>query len=103
MAIKEKLVLQAPVGATLITIDEWAAATLAAEELPLFEAAKQRHNDFVASKATSVDHENGEVIFADEAKHSEADPLKGDMDFLFYWYRYLTENGFTVNKTVETI
>lgn len=103
MAIKEKLVLEAQVGSALITIDEWAAATLSAEQLPLFTAAKQRHNDFIASKAISVDHVEGEVVFADETKQAEANPLDGDMDFLLYWYRYLTENGITVNKTVETI
>lgn len=103
MALKETLTFAAPEGATLVLVDDWAKATLSAEELPLFEAAKQRHDNFIASKATSVDHVEGEVVFADSTKQAEADPLNGDMDFLFYWYRYLTETGVTVNKSVETI
>jgi 5-methylcytosine-specific restriction endonuclease McrBC regulatory subunit McrC len=103
MAIKQKLTLVAAPGSNLINLDDWAKASLPEEEFPLFEAAKARHNAFVASKATSVDHENGEVIFADENKVTEANPLDGDMDFLFYWYRYLQENGITVNQTTETV
>ena len=103
MAIKQKLTLTTPVGTTFVTVNEWAKVTLLAEELPLFEAAQQRHNDFIASKANSVDLENGEIVFADESKKNEADPLNGDMDFLIYWYRYLQDTGITVQNTVENI
>jgi hypothetical protein len=102
MAIRERLVLVPQAGATLVLIDQWAAATLPAEELPLFEAAKQRHDDFINSKASSVNLIDGESIFDDETKHDEAQS-GGDMDYLFYWYRYLTETGTTVEKVIETI
>ena len=103
MAIKQKLTLVAAPGSNLINLDDWAKASLPEEELPLFEAAKARHNAFVASKAVSVDNDNGEIVFADESKRTEADTLQGDMDFLFYWYRYLQENGITANESTEIV
>jgi len=103
MAIKQKLTLTTPVGSTFITVDQWAEVALPAEELPLFGAAKKRHDDFISSKAVSVDPFNGEIVFADEAKKDEANPLNGDMDFLIYWYRYLQDTGITFEITVENI
>jgi hypothetical protein len=102
MAIKEKLTLVAPEGQSVVLLDDWARSVLPAEELPLFEAAKQRHDDFISSKASSTDPVAGEAIFDDQTKKDEAS-AGGDMDFLFYWYRYLTENNITVEKSVETV
>lgn len=103
MAIKQTLKLITPVGSTFVTVDQWAKVTLPAEELPLFEAAKKRHDDFISSKAVSVDPHNGETVFADEAKKDEANPFNGDIDYLHYWYRYLQDTGFTCENSVETV
>lgn len=103
MAIKQKLTLVTPIGSTFVTVDDWAKVTLPAEEIPLFEAAKKRHDDFMASKAVSVDPENGEIIFADESKKDEANPLNGDIDYLHYWYRYLQVTGITCENSLENI
>jgi hypothetical protein len=107
MAIKHKITLVPAVGASLILIDDWAAAVLSEEELALFQASKQRHNDFVASKALSVDMDAGEMMFADEAKLAESQGVEptyaGDPDFLQYWGRYLIDNGITVEISTETV
>ena len=103
MAIKEKITVVAPAGVTVVSLYDWAHTVLSQEDLALFLAAEQRHNAFIASKATSVDTENGEVIFADEAKKNEANPLQGDMDFLFFWYRYINDFGYTVDIATTTV
>ncbi len=107
MAVKHTLTLVPAQGATLVLIDDWAKEVLSTEEFAAFEAAKQRHNDFVASKAVSVNMEAGEMIFADEAKLAESqgeDPnFAGDPEFLQIWGRYLIDNGITVEKSVVTV
>lgn len=101
MAIRERIVLTKADGGDIIPFGTWAEHWLPADEYAKFLVACKEHNDYVASKATSVNlveginlFENSDALQASKSKTT---------DFHNYWYHYCTSQGITVEVVHENI
>ena len=103
MAIKQIMVFTNKDGteSPVTTLNEWAELWLSTEEFALFKAAQERHNALISSKAVSVDLLAGTSVFASETEKEASGA--GDPDFLYYWYRFLTESNVKVEIVTETV